>query len=224
MTLRPQFSLGVTCGDNRIAPTHTAQGCGRMAAQFPCLRGDQIADLMVFEMAPHVFDGIEFRCICRQTLHPQLAFSGSHVVPHKCAAMNWCTVPNQQDFSTDMTPEMPEKFDDLGSLDTASVDLEIKLPQSQPSNNRKAFPVECFLKNRGLAFGCPCAHASRSGAQAAFVDEDDGSAFFAGFFFSQGHLTRIQWRTSFSSRSSARRSGRWQLNPAASNNFQTCPG
>ena len=54
-----------------------------------------------------------------------------------------------------------------------------------------------------------------------FVDEDDGSALFAGFFFIAGHSTRFQRRILGSSRSIARRSGRWQLNPLSPNKRQT---
>ena len=46
------------------------------------------------------------------------------------------------------------------------------------------------------------------------VDEDDGAPLAERFFLSCGQRTRFQYRMAFSSRSSARPVGRWQLQPS----------
>jgi hypothetical protein len=55
VTLRPQFSLGVAGGDDRVATTHATQGGGGFQAEFPGLGGDQIGDFMRLEMPPHIY-------------------------------------------------------------------------------------------------------------------------------------------------------------------------
>jgi hypothetical protein len=58
-------------------------------------------------------------------------------------------------------------------------------------------------------------------AQSAFVDEDDGAPLAERFFLSCGQRTRFQYRMAFSSRSSARPVGRWQLQPSRRRMRQT---
>ena len=56
--------------------------------------------------------------------------------------------------------------------------------------------------------------------QAAFVDEDDRAPFGAGLFFKAGQVLRFQVAMAASSRSSARPTGFWQLQPKRSR--KTC--
>ena len=131
------------------------------------------------------------------------------------------TIPQDQDFAGDMPLQVPEKLNDLGAFDAALVDLKVKPPQGQAANDGKAFPVEGFMEHRSLPPRCPGADAGRAGAQPAFIDENDGSSLLAGLFFKAGQSTRCQRRMAFSSRSTARRSGLWQLKPLAPINRQT---
>ena len=101
-----------------------------------------------------------------------------------------------------------EEAHHLRPLDRAGVHLEKKPPEHDPGNDRQALPTEGFLQHRRLpAFG-PRPHPMRAGAQAAFVDKDNGAAFAPGFFFSAGQVARFQPAIFFSSRSIARRVGR----------------
>lgn len=121
----------------------------------------------------------------------------------------------------DMPLEVPEKLDHLGAFDAAGVDLEIEPPERQSADDRKAFPVEGLVQHRGLTARRPSANPGRAGAQSTFVDEDDGAMLLAGLFFKAGQSTRFHRRMAFSSRSMARRSGRWQLKPLAPSKRQT---
>ena len=130
-------------------------------------------------------------------------------------AMDWCSIPKEQDFAWNMPLQMAQEGNDLGTFDAARMNLKIKPPQGQPADDGKALPVEGLLQHRRLSAWSPCAHARRARAQSAFIDEDDGSTLLEGLFFKAGHSVRFQRRMAFSSRSTARRSGRWQLKPLA---------
>lgn len=179
---------------------------------------------MRFEMPPHILDRIEFGRVSRQPFDHEATFGGGHIVFDQHTPVNRCTIPNGQYFPGNMSLEMAQKLDDLEALDTASMNLEIEPPESQAPNDRKAFPVERFVEHWGLPTGCPGASPRGAGAQPALVDEDNGSPLLPGLFFNAGQAVRCQRRIAFSSRSTARRSGRWQLKPLAPNQRQTCPG
>ena len=123
-----------------------------------------------------------------------------------------------------MPLEVAEKRDHLGTFDATGMDLKIEPPEGQSTDDRKALPVEGFVEHWGAPTRGPCADPRGAGAQAAFVNKDDSAALPGGFFFKAGQSTRFQRRIAFSLRSTARRSGRWQLKPLAPSRRQTCPG
>ena len=214
----------VAGGDDGAAAAHAAQSGGGLQAEVPGLCGDQVADLMGLEVPPHVLDGIEFGSVGRQPFNHDASGGAGNVVLDQAAAMDRGTVPDDAQFPRDMPLQVSEELDDLGTLDAAGVDLEVEPVQGQTADHGKAFPAEGFLDHRRLASGRPGTYPGGTCAQSAFVDEDEGSALFAGFFFIAGHSTRFQRRILGSSRSIARRSGRWQLNPLSPNSRQTWPG
>ena len=57
--------------------------------------------------------------------------------------------------------------------------------EGQAADHGKALPAECFLDHRRLAAGSPGVYPGGADAQSAFVDEDEGSALFAGLFLSR---------------------------------------
>ena len=176
---------------------------------------------MSFEMAPHILDRIEFRRVSRKAFQDDAPVGGGDVIFDQQTAMDRRAVPKDQNFARDVPLQMPEKLNDLRAFDTALVDLKVKSPQRQPANDGKAFPVEGLVQHRRLSARRPSADACRTCAQPAFIDEDDGSPLPASLFFKAGHSTRCQRRMAFSSRSTARRSGLWQLKPLAPIRRQT---
>ena len=221
MTLRPQFSLGVAGGDDGVAAAHSAKGCRCLQAEFPGLGGNQIGDFMRLEMPPHIFNRIEFGRIGGQPfeLNPSLGI-GDEVFDQK-AAMNGCAIPKDQDLSGNMPLEIFKKIDYLQTFDAAGMDLKKESPQGQAANQRKAFPVEGLLQNGRLSAQRPGARPRRPGAQPAFVNKDNGLALPVRLFFNAGQTCCFQRAIALSSRSMARRSGRWQLNPLAPSNRHT---
>lgn len=179
---------------------------------------------MGFEVTPHIFDRVEFGCVGRESLDLDASMGGGDEVLDEQAAVNGRAIPNHQQLSANVSLKVLEKFDGLKAFDAASMNLEVEPPQSQPADDRKAFPIEGLVEDGGLSAGCPSADPRGTGAQSAFVDKDDGSPLLAGLFFKAGHSTRFHFRMAFSSRSMARRSGRWQLKPLAPSKRQTWPG
>lgn len=221
MTLRPQFGLGVAGGDDRVASAHAAKSGGRLQTEFPSLGGDQIGYLMRLEMSPHILDRIEFGRIGWQPFDLNAFPGGDDVVFDQEAAMNGRAVPENQQFPGNVPLEMLQEFNHLEAFDAAGMDLKEESPKGQGPDDRKAFPVERLVEHRGLSARSPSARPGRAGAQAAFINKDKGSPLSARLFFNAGQTSRCQCRIAFSSRSTARRSGRWQLKPLAPINRHT---
>lgn len=172
-------------------------------------------------MSPHVLDRVEFRRVSRKTFHDDALSGRGDVILDQEAAMDGCAIPQDQNLAGDVPLQMTEKRDDLGAFNASLMNLKIESPQRQPTNDGKTFPVEGLVQHRRLSARGPGADARRAGAQPAFVDENDGSALPESLFFKSGHSTRCQRRMAFSSRSTARRSGLWQLKPLAPIKRQT---
>lgn len=216
--------MGIAGSDDGPAAAHPTQRGRGFKTEFPSLGGDQIGNLMSFEVAPHILDRVEFRRISRQPFNHDAPLGGGYIVFDQHTPMDRCAIPDNQHFPGDMSLEVAQKLDDLETFNTTSMNLEIEPPERQATDDRKAFPVEGFVQHWGLPTRSPSARAGGPGAQAAFVDEHYGSSLLAGLFFKAGNSVRDQRRIAFSSRSTARRSGRWQLKPLAPSKRQTCPG
>jgi len=216
--------LGVTGGDDAFSPPHAAQGGGGFKTQFPGFGCNQVGNLMSFEVAPHIFHRIKFWGVGGKPLDLNTAAGRENIVTHQYAAVDGRSVPDHQYFPANVPLQMAQKLDDLEAFDAAGVNLEIELPQGQTTDDREAFPIEGLLEDGGLPPQRPGARPRRTGTQAAFVNKDDGTALLPRFFFKAGHSTRCHFRMACSSRSTARRSGRWQLKPLAPSKRQTCPG
>jgi len=221
VTSGPQFSLSIAGSNDAFAAAHSAQRGGGLEPQFPSLGCDQISDLMGFEVSPHVFDRIEFRSVGGKPLDLDPSAGGGDIVSDQYAAVNRGPIPENKYFPRKVPLKMLQKIEDLGAFDAASVNLEVEPPKRQPPNDREAFPIEGLLEDGRLSARSPGAHPCGPGTQSAFVDKDDGSPLLAGFFLRAGHSTRCHFRMAFSFRSTARRSGRWQLKPLAPSSRHT---
>ena len=102
--------------------------------------------------------------------------------------------------------------------------LEIEVPPGHPCGYGDRLPVEVVLQHRGVSPRRPGAAAMGPFAEPALVDENYDPALIFGLFFNSGQRAFFQRWMAFSSRSSARPVGRWQLQPSRRRIFQTCPG
>ena len=74
----------------------------------------------------------------------------------------------------------------LFGLDAPGVQPEEEPLPGEPGDEGQALPAEGLLEHRRLSFTPPSPHPVGAGAQAAFVDEDNGPAFAAGLFLRAG--------------------------------------
>ena len=86
--------------------------------------------------------------------------------------MSGHAIPDDEQFTLNVTLEVFQEVDHLLGSDRTGVEAKVKVPPSQSSNGRELLPIEVELQNRRLAFGTPCAYTVWLLAQAAFVDED----------------------------------------------------
>src|SRR6184192_1755312 len=108
---------------------------------------------------------------------------------------------------------MHEKLDDLRTTDRSWKQSEVEVPPGHARHRRQRLPVKVILQHRRLSAWRPGTAAVRALAQSALVDEDDGAPLFAGFFLISGQRFCFHSRIFSSPRSSARPTGRWQLQP-----------
>jgi transposase len=110
-------------------------------------------------------------------------------------------------------PTLLQELNDLRAANGPGKESEVEVPPRHPRHGRQRLPVEVILQHRRLSLRRPGAAAVRAFAQSAFVAEDDGAALFLRFFLISGQRCCFPRRILSSSRSSARPTGRWQLQP-----------
>ena len=171
--LLPKFGLVPEGADKPGAFTADAtQGMGGPAGELPEIAGTQVRQLVLFPVAPEVFDGVKFRSIGWETLQPDFAAQALQVRSHQLATVSGHSVPDDERLAFDVTLEVFQEIDHLLGLDRTGVEAKVKVPPAHPGDGRELLPVEVELQNRGRAFGTPCAHTVWLLTQAAFVDED----------------------------------------------------
>src|SRR6516225_7139877 len=119
---------------------------------------------------------------------------------------------------------MSEKLDDLRAANGSGKESEVKVPERDSGDHGKRLPGEVILQHRRPSFRGPGARAVRSLAQSTFVGEDDSSPFFLGFFLISTQRFSFHSRILAWSRSRARPTGRWQLQPSCRKMRQACEG
>lgn len=183
--------------------------------------GHQVRYLMLLQVAPDVFHGIELGRVGRQSLDPQPSPTFTQHLLHRLSTMDRCAIPDHQQASCEMAKQLSKEVSHLRTADRAFVKSEIEPLERQPANQRELVPVERLLNHRRLAARCPGARSVGARTQAAFVDEDDRAAFAARFFLMAGQV-RVFHSVIFASlRSTARRVGCWQLMPRERRRCQT---
>src|SRR5712691_2830569 len=195
-----------------------------MLAQLPEVLRAEVGQLVLLPVRPQILDRIQFRRIAGKKLHPQAPALLSDELPGCAAAMTRQSIPDDQQPAGNVAQEMREKLDDLRAADGTGKQPKVKVPPGYAGHRRQHLPVEVILQHRRLSPWRPGAAAVRALAQSAFVDEDDGAPLFLGFFLISGQRCCFHCRIFSSSRSSARPTGRWQLQPSCRRIRQACEG
>src|ERR1019366_7717589 len=200
--------------DQSWSTLHGAQAIASPCFQISEIPSAAVGQLVVLEMPPNVFGGVEFRGVGRELLDLDRALEGFEGLAHQRRAMRGQAVPDDEQGFADLTAQGVEKLDDLRTLDRPGKEPEVEAPEGDPGDDRELMPVEVILQDRGLAARCPSAHPGGPFAQSRLVDEDDDSALFCGVLFRTGQRVCFQRLIADSLRSSARPEGRWQEKPS----------
>ena len=221
MNISPKFGLFPKGGNKFGSAAHVGQGLASEGAQLGDVFGAEVGQAVVFEVTPNVLDRIQLGCVGRKRGDMDSSFETVDVLADEAAAMDHGSIPDDQQWARQLSLQVFEKLDDLRTFDRARMELEVEVPDRDATEDREFLPVEVKLQNRRLSARCPGAYPVGFLAEAAFVDKDDDSPFFQGFFLRFGPTERIQWVMAFSSRWMARVVGRWQLQPICPRSRQT---
>jgi len=114
---------------------------------------------------------------------------------------------------------MAEEHADLFLPDVLEVELVVEAQAvssrayGDSRDDRDFVPLIAMTMNRSLASWCPGLDHIRDQQESGFVDEDDVGAQPRSVFFTRGQSCRFQRSMAPSSRSAARVSGFWWLQP-----------
>jgi hypothetical protein len=199
--------------------------CGpSVAAELIQVFGAEIGELMLFPIAPEVLDRVELRGIGWQIVDLDFPLLGDQEVLDDPATVLLEAIPDDQQFALHVAAQVPQEPDDLRAADRSAMQLDVEVPPRHTGDCRQGLPTEVVLEDWRLSPRRPSPAAVRAFAQSAFVEEDDGTSFSGSVFFNSGQRTFFQCAIAASSRSKARPTGRWQLQPSCRRTFQTCPG
>src|SRR5271155_942075 len=176
---------------------------------------------VMFEISPNTLDRVHVGCVGRQVVDRDLPALSLDVRLHELRAVGLQAIPYDEQLLANRGLQRFEELDDLGALDRAVEQSEIKAPVAQARDHRELFPAEAILQHGRLTFRCPGSGATRSFGQTRLVDEDDYSTLSRSDFFSSGHLLAFHVRTARSSRSRAWPVGRCTLQPSRPSKRQT---
>src|ERR1019366_1095074 len=154
MTL-PKGSLLPTSGDDRraflCAPELVAGG----GMQLGKIVGAVVGQRMTLEPSPEVFDRIEVGRVRRQEGDLDMPVDRIQILAHQSAAVSLQSIPDHQQWLTQVSLERLQELDDLFLLDTALVQPKQVIGASQPRDDRDMIPVEVKLDRRCLALERP---------------------------------------------------------------------
>lgn len=146
--------------------------------------------------------------------------------PDLSPAMNRAAIPEQVDPAAEVTQEVTEEHLDIETCEVVGPTPEVERHapalrrHREPAANREPIVAVPVTDAWRLASGRPGPADIRDEEKPAFIDEHEMGA--ARRFFIRGQSCCIHRAMATSSRSTARRSGFWQLHPNAVSTFQTC--
>jgi len=174
-------------------------------------------------LIPHSFVGIEFRSVGRQQFQmdaPTTAEEGSHGV----ALMATAIVPDHDHMPPKMLEQLPQEIRhrhviEIRVRQTTKIETDPTTLRAdgESRDDRDLLMLQMVPVDRGLGDQSPGPAHGGGQEETAFVDEDEVGAQVVGVFFIRGQSSFFQRSIRSSSRSSARRSGFWQLKPIECN-------
>ena len=169
--------------------------------------------------------------VAGELFHDQpLALSGGPVL-HAAAAVRGQAVPHEGDLAAlEEGVHLGEELDQGLVVVGAGAHLEDELGVAavgfvgQGAGHGQPLPAEAMAQQWGLAPRSPGGPHRRQEGEPRLVLEDDQRTPPPGVFFTFGHRSRTHRSMASSSRSTARRAGRWRVQPSCSRRIRhTCP-
>ena len=183
---------------------------------------------VLFEIAPGIFHGIQFRGVGREVFQIEAQMA----VEKRCdlaSQVGTGTIPDHQDVSPQLAEKLAQEVEGAIGIDVpVGMEPEVEVePVAGGRHGQRANAGDFLIRpaalveDRGLAPRSPSPAHQRGHQKAGFVQENQVRPQPAGFFLMRGHSLLIQRRMARSLRSAPRRSGFWGVQPRERNNRQT---
>jgi hypothetical protein len=172
-----------------------------------------------FEVIPHAFVGVQLRGVRGEGLQVQPGGAGEQVL-HGLAAVNPAMVQQHDEMAGDLVQQGAEEGRDFVALDIVLIELAVQRTPEAPradgdaGDGREAVVRLPVAQDRGLAHRTPRLADRGDQEEARFVDDEEVGPQPRGGFFTRGQTACFHAAMAPSSRSRARRSGVWWLQPS----------
>ena len=212
---RGQFGLSDAAAQYALGGAGVAQAAQQGLGELVNIIGATIGERVLYGM-PCGLDWVELRSISGEPLEVQPRILAAEV-SQTLRVMDRGAVPNDDDVSAQVAQQVPEEILNLRLRDVLRVQAEIQSePASlradrQSADHRDAIAAVVMMENRSLPHLGPGAPHRGNHHEAGFIGKDDVGAQPRGGFFTRGQSFRLHSPIRASFRSSARRSGFWQL-------------
>ena len=178
-------------------------------------------------MAPEEIHGVQFRSICGEPFDSQPFLVRFDCLHDHSAAMCREAIHEEDDREASVPLQHSYEPRHLGPLDTPFMQGEE--PADAPAGGfgehggdaGQGVPVEGFAENGRPPFRRPGCPDGRTLGESGFVKKAQPRFQAFCVFFTSGQRTRTHLMMAFSSRSTARRAGRWRLQPSERRMRQT---
>lgn len=124
-----------------LASLAAAQGTTSLTAEFPQVGGTEIGERVILEVAPDVLDRIELGCIGGQLGEDDVAIRPVNPLSNHLAAVDRQAVPDDQQGSTDLAPQVRKELPCLGPANRTGIQAKIELGPSDAGDYRQLLPT-----------------------------------------------------------------------------------
>ena len=167
---------------------------------------------------PHPFIWVQLRRVGGKGFQMQPTRPGQQFL-HRLAPMNLAVVQQRDDGAVDLAQQMPEEHRHFFALYVVLVQMAVKRTvkatgaDRDPGNGGEAIVTIPRRHDRRLSHRTPGFLHRRDQEKAAFVEKDEVGCQPRSVFFTRGQTVCFQASMATSSRSMARSSGFWWLQP-----------
>lgn len=169
--------------------------------------------------APDAFIGIELGSVWGER-HQMQASAAAAQLSNGDPTVDGGVVPDDDDVAAQMPEQVPQERTHPVAVDVVAMEPVIEphaaphRADRDPADDRDPVATVAVPHHRRVPARCPGLEQRRDQLEAALVREDEVGPQPRGVFFTAGQVLRFHRSMAASSRSSARRSGCWQLQPS----------